>query len=61
MGERAAGNELWKRGEQYGQDGTASVRVDMFSLESWWRTALGWLQRKVCGEHGRILCFDRAC
>jgi hypothetical protein len=43
-------------GKEVRPDGTAST---LFDLESWWHwhSAPGWLPRKVCGEHGRIVIF----
>jgi len=37
------------------EDGTT---LTLFDLESWWCTALGWMPRKACGGHGRMVNFS---
>jgi hypothetical protein len=55
MGESTARNGRWKRGEQYGRDGTASTPAVQPRVTVDDRVYLGWLPGKVCGEHGRIV------
>ena len=37
------------------EDGTT---LTLFDPESWWCTALGWMPRKACGGHGRMVNFS---
>jgi len=74
MGESGAGNGRWKRGEEYGRDGTSSTLFDLemalasdqapapckvaYCTRSHVLNRAGWLPRIMRGEHGRIAIFS---
>jgi hypothetical protein len=74
MGESTAGNAHWKRGEQWAgwnrvveealvlaSEQAPTPRKVAYCTRSRVLDRVGWLPRKVRGEHGRIVifCFDR--